>query len=203
MINIPVIFLAAGGSERMGHPKQLLPWGNQTLIEHQINTLLKTEKPVNVVLGAHAEQIIPIIEKFNIEIIINNSWEMGMGTSVNAGIKYVTENCPDSEGVLIALLDQPLITAEYLKKVLDSFQPEKQQIVVSAAQSGWKGAPTIFDKHYFEELKNLDGDKGAKTILQTHPQNVKSVACGKIAEDMDTKEAYEKLLEKFLSTSNR
>jgi molybdenum cofactor cytidylyltransferase len=72
MADIPLILLAAGGSTRMGRPKQLLPWGNQTLIEYQIQTLQKTGNPVNVVLGSNANLVIPVIEKYNVTFFINN-----------------------------------------------------------------------------------------------------------------------------------
>ena len=68
MANIPIILLAAGASSRMGQPKQLLPWGEQTLIEHQIHTLLKTGNPVNVVLGSNSKLVIPVIEKYPVNI---------------------------------------------------------------------------------------------------------------------------------------
>lgn len=198
MINIPIILLAAGSSSRMGRPKQLLPWGDKTLIEHQIQTLLKTENPVHVVLGAHAEQIFPIIEKFNIEIIINDIWEDGMGTSVASGVKHVTQNYPDSIGVLIALLDQPMITSAYLQKITGKFQPGKKQIIVSASNDGWEGVPALFDKHYFAEIQNLDGKEGAKKIIRSHPKNVKTLKCGNHCTDMDTPEKYNELLHRFL-----
>lgn len=198
MINIPIILLAAGSSSRMGRPKQLLPWGDQTLIEHQIQTLLKTKKSVNVVLGAHAEQIIPVIKKFNIKIITNDIWENGMGTSVASGANYVAQNYPGSEGVLIALLDQPMITGAYLQKMIGKFQPGKKQIIVSASNDGWEGVPALFDKHYFIEIQNLDGKEGAKKIIRSHPQNVKTLKCGNHCTDMDTPEKYNELLHRFM-----
>lgn len=196
MANIPIILLAAGGSSRMGKPKQLLPWNSQTLIEHQIQTLLKTGNPVNVVLGSHSNHIIPVIEKFKINIIINKNWEKGMGSSIAIGVSGLTNKLPDAEGVLFTLLDQPLVTVEYLRKMLDVFQPGKQQIVVSVSDAGWKGVPALFDKCYFDELQSLDGEQGAKIVMKSHAQNVKQVECGNLLEDMDTPEKYQQLLDR-------
>ena len=86
MVKIPILLLAAGSSSRMGRPKQLLPWGKQTLIEHQIQTLLQTGNPVNVVLGAHSESVIPVIKNMGSFIFFNPDWEQGMGSSIAAGI---------------------------------------------------------------------------------------------------------------------
>ena len=196
MADIPIILLAAGGSSRMGKPKQLLPWNSQTLIEHQIQTLLKTGNPVNVVLGSHSNHIIPVIEKFKINIIINKNWEKGMGSSIAIGVSGLTNKLPDAEGVLFTLLDQPLVTVEYLRKMLDVFQPGKQQIVVSVSDAGWKGVPALFDKCYFDELQSLDGEQGAKIVMKSHAQNVKQVECGNLLEDMDTPEKYQQLLDR-------
>ena len=68
MIKIPQLLIAAGESKRMGKPKQLLKWKNYTLIEHQIKNLLDTDQNVWVILGAHSEVIIPIINNYPINI---------------------------------------------------------------------------------------------------------------------------------------
>lgn len=202
MANIPVILLAAGGSSRMGRPKQLLPWGLQTLIEYQIQTLLNTGNPVNVVLGSGSNRIIPVIEKFSINIFINKNWEKGIGSSIATCINGLTNEYPGAEGVLITLLDQPLVTSEHLREMLDKFQPGKQQIVVSVSDAGWKGVPALFDTCYFDELQHLNGKEGAKTIIQSHNRDVKPVECGNLTEDMDTPEKYRELLNRFLGNLN-
>ena len=131
--------LAAGASSRMGQPKQLLPWGDETLIEYQINKLLSTGNPIIVVLGNRAENIIPIIKDFPVKLTINENWEKGMGTSVAAGVKFVKQQFPASNGVLITLIDQPLISTDHLTKILTNFEADNQQIIVSQANSGWQG----------------------------------------------------------------
>ena len=70
MNNIPNLLLAAGASRRIGTPKQLLPWRGKTLIEHQIETLLKTDQEVYLVLGAHAELILPVLKPYPVNPII-------------------------------------------------------------------------------------------------------------------------------------
>lgn len=197
MANIPIILLAAGGSTRMGSPKQLLPWGSQTLIEHQIETLLKIGSPVNVVLGANSEQIIPVIEKYDVNIFVNNDWESGMGSSIATGVKGILSKFPEADGVMIELVDQPLVPTAHYRKMLSAFHPRKQQIIASSSISGWKGVPVLFDKHYFEELQNLVGKEGAKKIIQKHSAAVKYVECGNLLEDMDTPETYQKMLARF------
>jgi len=200
MAKIPILLLAAGGSTRMGQPKQLMPWGEQTLIEHQIQTLLKTDHPVNVVLGSNSNLIIPVIEQFPVSIFINTDWESGMGSSISLGINQIIQLFPDANGVLITLLDQPLLTASYLKKMLDTFLPGSQQILVSRSASGWTGVPALFDECYFKELTELKNDEGAKKVVKLHEKRVILIDGGDILDDMDTPETYQQLLSKFLNT---
>lgn len=194
MAKIPILLLAAGGSTRMGKPKQLLPWGNQTLIEHQIETLLKTDHPVHVVIGSNSDLIIPVIQKYPINIFINSDWESGMASSISLGISQIIQKNLDANGVLITLLDQPLITTSYLEKMLDDFQSGLQQILVSHSASGWTGVPVLFDKFYFKELTELSHDEGAKKIVKRHEEYVIFLEGGELLEDMDTPETYQQLL---------
>jgi len=202
MAEIPILLLAAGISSRMGQPKQLLPWGEQTLIGHQIQTLLKTDHPVNVVLGSNSNLIIPVIEKFPVNIFINTDWESGMGSSISLGISQIIQKFPEADGVLITLLDQPLITNTYFQKMLEAFLPDSQQILVSHSASGWTGVPVLFDQCYFKELTELSNDEGAKKITKRHEERVILLDGGEILEDMDTPETYQKLLKKYMNISS-
>ncbi|AHW61273.1 molybdenum cofactor cytidylyltransferase [Draconibacterium orientale] len=193
MNNIPIVLLAAGASSRMGRPKPLLPWGEKTLIEHQLNILSETGSSVLVVLGKQAENIIPLLNDLPVKFTINENWEQGMGTSIAAGVNFVKQQFPDCNGVLITLIDQPLITTSHLTTLLTNFEAEKQQIIVSQAESGWQGVPVIFDRFYFNELSELSGKQGAKTIFRNYLHQVKAIACGAILDDMDTWAQYVKL----------
>jgi len=197
MAKIPILLLAAGASSRMGQPKQLLPWGEHTLIEHQIQTLLATSNPVNLVIGSNSDLILPIIQKFPVTIFINTDWESGMGSSISIGIRQINQLFPEAEGVLITLLDQPLLTASYFQKMLGAFLPGSQQILVSRSASGWTGVPVLFDQCYFKELSGLKNDEGAKKVLKRHEKHITFLEGGELLEDMDTPETYQQLLKKI------
>jgi molybdenum cofactor cytidylyltransferase len=201
MAEVSIVLLAAGGSKRMGQPKQLLQWGNKLLIEHQIQILQKTGCPLIVVLGAYHNNIVPLIEKSNITIIINDRWETGMGSSIAAGIRSVLLENPLPEGVLIALLDQPMVPAEHFNRMIAEFQPGKQHIIVSRSSTGWEGVPVLFDNFYFEELKALSSEPGAKKIIHEHREKVLGISCDEILDDIDTPETYRKLLGMFSMNS--
>jgi molybdenum cofactor cytidylyltransferase len=95
--------------------------------------------------------------------------------------------------VLITLLDQPLISGRHFKKMVELFQPGSEEIIVSRSRSGWQGVPVLFDRSYFEALRSLEGDEGARKILQEHPGRIRFVPCEDPPGDMDTPEAYERL----------
>lgn len=199
MLNITHLLLAAGFSKRMGKPKQLLTWGNKTLIEHQIKTLLKTGQEIVVVLGAHADKGLPLVNNFPVSVCINNNWPEGMGSSISFGIKKVRKKFPDTCGVLISLIDQPLVTNLHFQQMLDIFESGNKQIIVSNSENRWSGAPVLFDKFYFKELQELNGDKGAKLIVRKYRNSVKLVDGGDILKDIDTHEDYLKLLDIYKS----
>jgi len=196
MANIPVILLAAGSSSRMGQPKQLLPWGEKTLIEHQIQTLLQTGEPVFVVLGAHTDRIFPLIEKYPVTIAVNDKWENGMGGSVSCGITKLEQTEADADGALITLVDQPLIPIHHFERMMKAFEKGFQLIVASTSTEGWHGVPALFDKCYFSELRNLQGEKGAKTLIRKYPNRIKAMECNEIINDIDTLESYQDLHQK-------
>ena len=197
MDKIPIILLAAGSSERMGQAKQLLPWGEKSLIEYQVELLLKSGSPVIVVLGANVSSISPVIGKYKIEVVLNENWKSGMGSSVACGVKRLVEIFPDASGVLIALVDQPLIPLSHIIDLMEKFQSGEKQIIASKGDSSWLGVPALFDAHYFEELKNLEGEQGAKQIMRRYPNAVESLQCGDLLADIDTPESYQKLLRKI------
>lgn len=199
MPEIPILLMAAGGSSRMGQPKQLLPWGKQTLIEHQIQTLLKASQPVNVVIGSNSDMVIPLIENYPVNIFTNPDWESGMGNSISYGIRQIMQKFPKSNGVLITLLDQPLITTSYIENMLNSYSRSSQLILASQSASGWTGVPVLFDEFYFKDLSELNNEEGAKKIINRYPENVILLDGGEMLEDMDTPEMYLQLLKKSKS----
>lgn len=194
MTNIPLLLLAAGGSARMGSPKSLLRWGNKYLIEHQIESLLGTKQSLTVVLGANAKEIRAMIEHYPITVLENDHWEGGMGTSISYGVQFLTQQHPNLEAVLIALIDQPLLSTKDYSKILTLFHIGRGDIILSESENGEQGPPALFDKLYMESLLNLKGDVGAKPITLTHKSKVKTIRFGRSLMDIDTPEAYQEAL---------
>lgn len=177
----------------MGDIKQLLAWKGTFLINHSIETVLQGDSSKTiVVLGANYEPIKAEIQQEHIQIIYNKDWENGLGSSIAFGVKYVQNNY-EVDGVLITLADQPLIDTNYLNSLVNSFEVGKNQIIASNYGNEKLGVPALFDSFYFEELTQLNNDKGAKKIIENHLDNVLALNAKHLIADIDMKEDYEKL----------
>ncbi len=191
---IAVVILAAGASTRLGTAKQLLPWKGTTLLEHSIETISELNCDDNfVVLGASHKLIKSKIDFNVVEVLVNKDWKFGLGNSIAFGVKYILKNNIVVDGILLTLADQPLIDSEYLNSLIDKFEVNNNQIIASSYSNDKKGVPVLFDKIFFEELSNLNGDKGAKTLLDKYAPNVFTLNAEQLVFDIDTKEDYEKL----------
>lgn len=202
MPKIPQLLLAAGSSSRMGQPKALLPWENQTLLESRIDVLKNTHQSIVLVLGSHAELIqetIPIGSSS--KVVINSEWSQGMGSSIVKGVAELLKTYPEAEGILISLLDQPLIPLAHYESMLQQHEKTPEKIVVSESDNGWLGVPVLFPSSFFQELLNLQGHESGKTLIKRHPRQCISVGGAEYLEDMDTPEAYERLQKKSRANS--
>lgn len=185
---IGVLLLAAGASRRLGYPKQLLRKNNQTLLEHMAQTALDSGcRPVVVTLGAYADQIRPVLQHLPLQVLVNTDWESGMGSSVAQGIRFLEENHPDLEAVILMLCDQPLVQPATLQQLADTWQSSGQGIV-AAAYGGTFGPPAIFARRFFPELSALQGEKGAKASMLAHPEALVLLDFPEGMFDLDTVE---------------
>lgn len=193
-VHIAIIIPAAGASKRYGSAKQLLKWGNSNLITHCIATANSlTCDEIILVLGAHFERIRQQIPDLPMEILKNNRWETGMGSSIALGVKKITEDMPKINAVLILLPDQPLVDTEMLNSIVDSFSPGSEQIIASGYADGRVGVPALFDRSFFELLCELDDDKGARHIIRENRSKLVVIPGDDKLVDIDTPETYDAL----------
>lgn len=194
-LKIAQLVLAAGSSSRMGSPKQLLQWGEITLIEHSIQQGLKSNiNDVYVVLGSNFDLIHSVISHLPIKILRNEHWSLGMGTSIAVGIKELKKE--NYDGVLISLVDQPLIDTFHFEVLLEEFKKHKNSIIATCFDDVI-GVPAIFGITHFEELSGLNRDIGARYVIKKYIDEVKYVDGTNKIRDIDTLEEYYDLLKKI------
>ena len=199
-INIAALVLAAGESVRLGTPKQLLSWNSKTLLQKTISELQHIQLPfpytlhTTVVLGAYYEQIVQTISGIGVNIIRNRQWQLGMGESLQCGIKFITQQYqPDY--ILIALCDQPLVTSAHYGKLLAECIECGKGITASFYNYNF-GVPVVFGKQYFSTLCALQRNKGAQSTIQQNVHDVQGVDIPEAAFDIDTMDDYHVLYHK-------
>ncbi len=196
MLSIPTILLAAGESKRLGHPKQLLPWGGSTLLRHTAETALASALgPVIVTLGAVELPCRQALYGLPVAVVTNPHWQEGMGGSIAAGMQLVTETL--HRAVIILLCDQPAITPANLR-ALAQHQLASEASVVPCRFGPSLGPPVLFTSSHFSELRLLHGPQGARHLFQHAEAMQNAFPCAEAAWDIDT-EGDLAALERFSS----
>ena len=178
----------------MGSPKQLLKWGDTTLLKHILKTCKSTlAKAVMVILGANEEAVFSEIKEESVHVIVNKTWELGLGNSIACAAKNFLDSKEQLDGLLIVLADQPFVTTSFLNKMITDFDMNSESILTTQYSKDKKGVPVLFHRCYFEELSQISGDDGAKSVLKTHDDVVKTIIPNFENKDIDTKDDYKNI----------
>ena len=190
---IGIILLAAGDSSRLGHPKQLLRYKGQTLLQHSLHKALTSNaQSVVVVLGANADIFQEEITGDKIHVVINADWQEGMASSIRTGIRAITEINAPLQGVILLVCDQPFINATLLNNLITAHQKTGKKIIACSYGNTF-GPPVFFYQSLFSELLQLRGDTGARSIIRQHIDNVEAIPFPEGTFDIDTNADYEKI----------
>lgn len=196
------ILLAAGESKRCRPNKLFLPWGEETVLERSVANLLNSRLAVVVVLGHQAKRAEALLKGKDCHLAKNPDYLEGMGSSVIRGVAYCLENLIGEEaaGIMLALGDEPFIEREVIDRLVASFRESSKGIVVPAYR-GRRGHPPIFHSRYAEELMEAAERTGARELFRRYPDEVAQVEVetDAILLDIDTKEDYERLFDKFIN----
>ncbi len=190
---IGIIILAAGASQRLGQPKQLLQFEGKTLLRRAVETAIETNYQTVVVLGANFEKTKAEIEELKVEICFNENWQDGMSSSLKTGLKKLLEVAPNLSALIVALCDQPFINSTILNGLAKTFEKTNAPIVASE-YAETIGVPALFSRFVFDELLNLSADEGAKQIIKKHLAAVETISVPQAEIDIDTMADYEKML---------
>ena len=192
--NVGVVILAAGSSNRLGQPKQLIKFKKKSLLQNIIDQSQVLTFDTNVlVLGAYAAEIQKNINTRNFDTIINDDWEGGIASSIRKGVTRSLEIDQELDHILFLLSDQPFVTSELLYELMVAHKQQGKEITGCKYQD-IVGVPAIFSKLLFQELCMLKGDRGARVLIKKYHDNLAVVPFELGSIDVDKPEDYSKLL---------
>jgi molybdenum cofactor cytidylyltransferase len=169
---LAAIILSGGASRRMGSPKALLFYQGRPFLEHLLDVVRHPKIGVRrVVLGADAE---PIAKEVNLapdEIVINAEWEKGQLSSIQAALRSLP---PQTDGIILLLIDHPLISSALVGELVESFYSSGKSIVLPVYE-GRRGHPVIFSSPLYQELMNAPLETGARSVVWEHAAEVQIV----------------------------
>jgi len=186
--DVASVILAAGASTRMGRPKMLLPVGGGTLLAAAVAPHLAAGVGrVIVVLGNEAEAVrrgagLPADPRMR--LVVNEEWSEGMASSLRRGMR----ECGSAGAALVALGDEPGVTAERVRRIVDAWGPGVALVV--PVHGDRASHPVLFDRRLWAELESLAGDVGAREVVQRHGAEAVRVECEPLP-DLDTPADYE------------
>jgi molybdenum cofactor cytidylyltransferase len=183
------LVLAAGGSKRLGAPKQLLPYGEGTLLDHVLETARACRFDQLVcVIGGSAEEVRARVELSGADVVENPSFGEGCSSSIAVAL-----NAVDSRADVLVLMlgDQPGVTPGGVRALIDG---RGDAPLAACAYEDGRGHPLAFARSMFAELGQLHGDKGVWKLLDRHAVDVVDVpVAGTIPRDVDTVDDYRAL----------
>ena len=164
-----MVILAAGGSSRLGQPKQLLHYQDKSLIQHIAQIAVDVVRsPVVAVLGAHAHLIGDQLERIPVHTVYNPDWTSGIASSIRKGLLTALEFSPEMEAVIFTVCDQPHISADLILEMINA-RGGKNKSIVACTYDRTVGTPVLFSKQHFNELLQLHDHEGAKKIIHQDP----------------------------------
>ncbi len=174
MSDVAIVILAAGQSRRLGRPKQVLPLAGEPLVAH-VGRRAKATKASRVmaVIGGARHETMAALDEIVDEVIINDSYEDGQGTSIAAGIRHLESTghmLGSCDAVIFLLGDQPGIDPDVIDAVIDAWNEGGS--IVMAGYRDRPGHPVLFDRKYWPELAQLTGDEGGRLVIANHRDDV-------------------------------
>ncbi len=186
------LVLAAGGSRRLGEPKQLLPFKATNLLGATLQVARDCGfDQLIVTLGGASEQVRGRVELTGLEVVENPDFGTGCSSSIRSALGVVD---PRSDGIVLLLGDQPGVASASVRSLLAAASGLAAPIAVSRYDDG-RGHPFWFGRELFGELAGLHGDKGVWKLIESGRHPVREVdAAGNIPLDVDDWDDYRALL---------
>jgi CTP:molybdopterin cytidylyltransferase MocA len=181
--------LAAGGSRRLGTPKQLVPHRGRPLLAGVVATACATSVArVAVVLGARAADIAPCLSSLDVDVLLNDQWQMGLASSIRRATFWALAK--DAPALALVSGDQPHLQPAHVDALLAAHRASGGP--AASFYAGVRGVPAVFPRALFPQLLDLRGDTGAAALLRGST-SVAEVAWPAGAFDVDEPADVERL----------
>lgn len=187
MSGIVCALLAAGGSTRFGSPKQLVSIDGVPLVRRVAERALASRcEAVAVVVGASEGEVRAALAHCDVTLLVNRDWLQGIGTSIRCAADWA--RAFGAQALVLSAIDQPALVAQSFDRLIEAAQAsERVEFArVGSAYADTVGVPALFGSAHFSCLRELDGDVGAKRLLQMEPDQVTRVAFPEGAWDIDS-----------------
>jgi molybdenum cofactor cytidylyltransferase len=191
---IAAAVLAAGGSARLGAPKQLVVHRGRSLVRRAAVAALDGGcRPVLVVVGAAAREVAAEVEGLEVAAVTNRDWREGLASSIRCAIDRLSrlDNAP--RGVVLMGCDQPHLTAAVVRRLLAAGREEEGAGIVACEYGGSLGTPALFPARIWPRLRQLTGDRGAKQLILEAREEVRRIPWPEGAADVDRPEDLDPL----------
>jgi len=184
------LVLGAGGSKRLGRPKQLLAYGGGTLLGHVVGVARSCRFQQTIVaLGGSADEVRETVDLSGCQVVVNDAYGAGCSSSIAAALGAVDPRC---DVMVLMLGDQPGVTADTVATLLDG--RSDAPLAVCRYDDG-NGHPIAFARSVFPALADLHGDKGVWRLLDQRSADVAAVPiAGPVPRDVNTAEDYQAVL---------
>ena len=185
------LVLAAGSASRFGATKQLVEVDGVPLVRRATDAAAAAcDKRVVLVVGHDWQAVCRAGLPEGGFLVNNDRYADGLGSSIARGVRSVRHT---ASAVLVLLADQPRVTADHLRALIDTWSGAGDEIVATAFD-GAMGPPVLFARDCFEDLENLAGDSGGKHLLSDPRFRTRSVQCDHAAIDIDTRDDLRRIL---------
>jgi molybdenum cofactor cytidylyltransferase len=186
------LILGAGASQRLGPPKQLLPFRDTTMlgwVVRQAQTATDVDELI-VVLGRAADEVRERVDFKTARVVENKVFAEGCSSSYRAGLAALN---PESQAVMIILGDQPGIMPEVIDRLAEEWR-RTESLIALCSYNGRKGHPMIFSKAIFDQLEGLHGDKAAWKLVDANADRVQDVHFNlPFPDDINTAADFERI----------
>lgn len=164
---IGCVILAAGSSIRFGENKLFAQIDGKSMIERAFEAV-PADQLCDIVVVTQYDRIVSLAGSYGFRYILNRHPELGLSRSVMLGTEALKDRCG---GILYLVSDQPRLKRDSISRMLDVFRKHPDSIV-GMSSGGKRGNPCVFPKAYFDELCNLSGDKGGRTVIEQHEDDL-------------------------------